>query len=70
MTADGTEVDAADLKGKTVGVYFSAGWCQPCKVFTPQLIQVHPPPDPTPSASTARLLRLPHAFCVERTPFA
>lgn len=40
LSADGREVSASDLKGKTVGLYFSAGWCQPCKVFTPQLIQV------------------------------
>jgi thiol-disulfide isomerase/thioredoxin len=25
------------LKGKIVGIYFSAHWCGPCKAFTPQL---------------------------------
>uniref|UniRef100_A0A0N4ZEM3 Thioredoxin domain-containing protein n=1 Tax=Parastrongyloides trichosuri TaxID=131310 RepID=A0A0N4ZEM3_PARTI len=25
------------LKGKIIGVYFSAGWCGPCRQFTPKL---------------------------------
>ena len=41
VAADGTKTNAEDLKGKTVAIYFSAGWCQPCKAFTPQLIQVY-----------------------------
>jgi nucleoredoxin len=32
------ELSTADeLSGKVVGVYFSAHWCPPCKMFTPQL---------------------------------
>jgi len=38
VTADGTKVKAEEyLKDKVVGLYFSAGWCPPCRAFTPQL---------------------------------
>ncbi|EKX37805.1 hypothetical protein GUITHDRAFT_89574 [Guillardia theta CCMP2712] len=36
-----TTFDASNLKDKYVGIYFSASWCQPCKAFTPQLIQMY-----------------------------
>ena len=36
--ADGKEIDAASLKGKHVGLYFSAHWCPPCRAFTPSLV--------------------------------
>ncbi|PRW58685.1 nucleoredoxin 1 [Chlorella sorokiniana] len=29
------------LAGKTIGVYFSAHWCGPCRAFTPTLAQVY-----------------------------
>jgi len=38
VNADGEEVSLDELKGKLVGVYFSAHWCPPCKVFTPRLV--------------------------------
>jgi len=34
---DGSSVSAASLKGKTIGLYFSAHWCPPCRGFTPKL---------------------------------
>jgi nucleoredoxin len=37
--ASGKEVDPATLKGKTVGLYFSAHWCPPCRAFTPSLVK-------------------------------
>jgi len=38
---DGTEVEYASLEGKTVGIYFSAHWCPPCKGFTPELVKTY-----------------------------
>ena len=32
-------VDA--IKGKTIGLYFSAHWCPPCKSFTPELAKTY-----------------------------
>jgi nucleoredoxin len=37
--AEGKEIDAASLKGKHVGLYFSAHWCPPCRAFTPILVK-------------------------------
>ena len=34
-----TAVDS--LAGKTIGIYFSAHWCPPCRAFTPQLVDFH-----------------------------
>lgn len=36
------EVDTANaLEGRTVGFYFSAHWCPPCRQFTPQLAKAY-----------------------------
>ena len=37
--ATGKEIDAASLKGKHIGLYFSAHWCPPCRAFTPSLVK-------------------------------
>ncbi|GMT16804.1 hypothetical protein PFISCL1PPCAC_8101 [Pristionchus fissidentatus] len=38
---DGKVLDASVLEGKTLGLYFSAHWCPPCRNFTPLLKDFH-----------------------------
>jgi BlaI family penicillinase repressor len=35
----GNPVDVSTLEGKFVGVFFSAGWCAPCRKLTPALLE-------------------------------
>jgi nucleoredoxin len=35
------ETSSALGSGKTVGLYFSAHWCPPCRAFTPKLAQIY-----------------------------
>lgn len=35
------QVKVGSLKGKKVGLYFSASWCGPCQRFTPNLVEVY-----------------------------
>uniref|UniRef100_A0A0C9S7G1 protein-disulfide reductase n=1 Tax=Wollemia nobilis TaxID=56998 RepID=A0A0C9S7G1_9CONI len=37
ITHDSGRVPVSELTGKTVGLYFSAHWCPPCRRFTPML---------------------------------
>lgn len=37
--AKGEEISRDKLKGKVVGIYFSAHWCPPCRTFTPSLVK-------------------------------
>ncbi len=39
LDAKGTEVSKDALAGKTIGIYFSAHWCPPCRSFTPKLVK-------------------------------
>ncbi|XP_059075687.1 probable nucleoredoxin 1 [Cryptomeria japonica] len=41
ITNSGEKVPVSELTGKTVGLYFSAHWCPPCRGFTPKLVQVY-----------------------------
>jgi len=40
---DGTDIgiEAICGEGKTVGIYFSAHWCPPCRGFTPKLAEFY-----------------------------
>ena len=38
LDAEGKTVSPDLLKGKLVGIYFSAHWCPPCRAFTPRLV--------------------------------
>ncbi|CAK9158176.1 unnamed protein product [Ilex paraguariensis] len=38
---NGDQVKIDTLKGKKVGIYFSASWCGPCQRFTPNLVEVY-----------------------------
>ncbi|GLT36565.1 hypothetical protein SLA2020_308040 [Shorea laevis] len=37
----GDQVNVDSLKGKKLGLYFSASWCPPCRRFTPKLVEVY-----------------------------
>jgi thiol-disulfide isomerase/thioredoxin len=39
LNSSGEEVSKDVLKGKTIGIYFSAHWCPPCRGFTPSLVE-------------------------------
>ncbi|VGO15562.1 Thiol-disulfide oxidoreductase ResA [Pontiella desulfatans] len=39
--ADKKKVSVDALAGKTIGIYFSAHWCPPCRAFTPELVKFH-----------------------------
>ena len=41
INANGESVSKESLKGKFVGIYFSAHWCGPCRRFTPQLAEFY-----------------------------
>ena len=36
---DGEKLGKSAVEGKVLGIYFSAHWCPPCKMFTPKLAQ-------------------------------
>ncbi|KAF5754059.1 putative protein-disulfide reductase [Helianthus annuus] len=38
---NGDQVAISTLKGKKVGLYFSASWCPPCQRFTPNLVDIY-----------------------------
>ncbi|KAK9117163.1 hypothetical protein Sjap_016110 [Stephania japonica] len=39
--SDDQVTKSSELIGKTVGLYFSASWCGPCRRFTPKLIETY-----------------------------
>ena len=41
VLSDGRKVPVSTLKGKTIGIYFSAHRCPPCRAFTPELVKMY-----------------------------
>lgn len=41
QSAGGALVDDIGIKGKTIGLYFSASWCKPCSTFSPKLAKAY-----------------------------
>ncbi|XP_065183774.1 nucleoredoxin-like [Sycon ciliatum] len=41
MQGDGSLVKFSELSGKTVGLYFSAEWCPPCRSFAPVILRAY-----------------------------
>ncbi|MFM8655845.1 MAG: thioredoxin-like domain-containing protein [Chthoniobacterales bacterium] len=39
VDAKGDKVETSSLADKVIGLYFSASWCGPCKMFTPELVK-------------------------------
>ena len=39
VDAKGDKVETSSLAGKVIGLYFSASWCGPCKMFTPEPVK-------------------------------
>ena len=39
LDSSGKKISQDELAGKTVGFYFSAHWCPPCRTFTPSLVK-------------------------------
>ena len=39
LDSSGKKISRDELSGKTVGFYFSAHWCPPCRAFTPNLVK-------------------------------
>merc|ERR1712066_1089609 len=41
LKQDGSKVGLEAIEGKTLGLYFSAHWCPPCRGFTPKLAEFY-----------------------------
>ncbi|KAK9279217.1 hypothetical protein L1049_012895 [Liquidambar formosana] len=41
ISKDGRKILVSELVGKTIGLYFGAHWCPPCRSFTAQLIEAY-----------------------------
>ncbi|OMO91083.1 hypothetical protein COLO4_18649 [Corchorus olitorius] len=41
VSRDGGKILVSELVGKTIGLYFGAHWCPPCRTFTAHLVQVY-----------------------------
>jgi len=41
LSSAGGALTDIDIKGKTLGLYFSASWCKPCQTFSPKLANAY-----------------------------
>ena len=41
INGKGEQVSGSSLEGKSLGLYFSAHWCPPCRGFTPMLVSAY-----------------------------
>lgn len=41
ISRDGAKISIADLAGKTIGLYFGAHWCPPCRTFASMLAEAY-----------------------------
>ncbi|KAK8686107.1 hypothetical protein V6N13_125134 [Hibiscus sabdariffa] len=41
VASNGGKILVSELVGKTVGLYFGAHWCPPCRAFTAQLVEAY-----------------------------
>ncbi|KAF8407366.1 hypothetical protein HHK36_006494 [Tetracentron sinense] len=41
VSGDGRKILVSELIGKTIGLYFGAHWCPPCRAFTTQLAEAY-----------------------------
>ncbi|XVF51264.1 hypothetical protein PTKIN_Ptkin04bG0171000 [Pterospermum kingtungense] len=41
VSRDGGKILVSELVGKTIGLYFAAHWCPPCRAFTAQLLEAY-----------------------------
>jgi len=41
VNGKGESVSTDTLNNKTIGIYFSAHWCPPCRGFTPKLVEFY-----------------------------
>lgn len=41
ISSEEAKAPLSSIRGQTICLYFSANWCRPCKIFTPQLVHLY-----------------------------
>ncbi|XVE92415.1 hypothetical protein REPUB_Repub01dG0095100 [Reevesia pubescens] len=67
---NGDQVKIESLKGKKLGLYFSASWCGPCRRFTPKLVEVYSELSPKETRSRLdelfKVMGIPHLVLLDQ----